>query len=83
MFFAYEQICPDLKEFNICKRSHEDSLREIINIKNRKKTSDKQKANEILTELKNIGEDEDLRNYLKKLLKYWPEPPTIGEMEKA
>ena len=72
-----------MKEFNICKRSHEESLKEIINIKNKKKVSDKSKANEILIEMRNIGEDEDLRNYLKKLLKYWPEPPTLIDMEKA
>ena len=33
--------------------------------------------------MRKIGEDEELKNYIKKLLKYWPEPPTIDEMEKA
>ena len=72
-----------MKEFNICKRSHEESLKEIITIKNKKKVSDKTKANLILEEMRKIGEDEELKIYIKKLLKYWPEPPTADEMEKA
>ena len=40
-----------MKEFNMCQRSHDESLKEIIKIKNEKKMSDTRKANKILDEL--------------------------------
>ena len=75
-FYAYGLTCPDYLEFNNCCFQHDEIVLQAFNTRFEKNLSQPERAKKALKLLLLDTTDEDVIGMRKKLLRFWPTPPS-------
>ena len=82
-FYAHDMRCPDMEEFRRCSYQHDEDVKLARRMLESGSLTREERTQKMIQYFMDRYEEEDIIIYKKKLLRFWPERPSINQQANA